>query len=128
MEITAVCKKDNFHYMYWSLMKNQLDISDNEIKILCKFIYHYMDSEGSREDIRWKYVFSTDIRKEIREVLGIPDSSFNQSFHKLKNKKIKMLNGPAILKDDNGYKLDKRLCVPFYQKLIFNFKEPSLND
>lgn len=119
--------KENYYASILNFFNGYYKFTDLEIKIMGAFLYHYKKADPAPDSIRWKYAFSTETRKEIRESLEMSTNVFNTTLHKIKNRIIPSLNSPAIIANKDGFEIHKNLLFPdnLTLKVKFEIEEPK---
>lgn len=99
----------------WTLYKNQLTTS--EIAILSYILYYNEKYKSIKEDdVRYELLFSTSVKKKIREEFSIDSQKFETYLNKLRKK--------GIITSSNGINprfivyIDNSLTVSFNFKLV----------
>ena len=92
--------EDQVFKEYYKLLNNFIDLTPVEISIISQLVYHYFQTEGAKEKIRWQWTFSTDTRQQIRETLDMSTNNFNTN---LTNLRKKMFDGEPVIQKTGGY-------------------------
>jgi len=102
-------------------MNFMLGLTPQERDVLAELISLNNEYEALPEEKRAKFILSTDVRKEIREDLGIAEKQFNVIISKLRKKT--MFNKPLIddknilhpelryKPDTDGYRIEVNLVM-----------------
>tara|TARA_R110000868_G_C10967318_1_gene769255 strand:- start:7189 stop:7671 length:483 start_codon:yes stop_codon:yes gene_type:complete len=113
--------KENYYASIINFFNSYYGFTNLEIKILGAFLYHYKRAFPAEDSICWKYAFSTETRKEIREYLNMDSNTFNTTLHKLKTKDISGINAAAIYTDNNILKINSNFIYPENLELKVKF-------
>lgn len=114
IDIEIVNNRDIAFY-YVSIWNGILSLRESEASLLVKFLEKYLQLYQlykTKEDI-YEKLFSSRIRKEIRESLNISEHVFNQRLMYLKKKNV-------IFIKDGIYYIDDRF-IPT-KEIVFKFK------
>lgn len=75
-----------------------MDLTIKEIEVLAEFVRLSNEYAALPEEKRAKFIFSTDMRKEVVEKLSIDDSSLNNILSRLRTKTF--LGNPILSKEN----------------------------
>ena len=95
-----------FLVSYLTVLNPVLKLKDMEITVLSAFLMVWYPNKG-KENID-KLLFSTKVRKMVRESVGISEASFNNHITSLRKKKViqgKAIN-PSVLKNLDSEKVE----------------------
>lgn len=87
-----------FYRQILAFMNFMLGLTPQERDVLAEIIKLDNEYEALPEDKRAKFILSTDMRKEIRELLEIEEKQFNVILSRLKKKTF----GPKLILDENN--------------------------
>lgn len=105
--MTKVAKKvikvkvtdENVYHHIFTFLKPIVGLTTKEIEVVSQIIFKYQQSAGAEEEVRWKYTFSTESRKEIREALeNNKEGNFNELISQLKKKDTPL--GKVLMKNE----------------------------
>lgn len=113
--------KENYYASIINFFNSYYGFTNLEIKILGAFLFHYKKAFPAEDSICWKYAFSTETRKEIREYLNMDSNTFNTTLHKLKTREVSGLKTSAIYVQDNILKIHKNFIYPENLELKVKF-------
>tara|TARA_B100000927_G_scaffold278670_1_gene261563 strand:- start:457 stop:897 length:441 start_codon:yes stop_codon:yes gene_type:complete len=98
-----------------------LNLTPQERDVLAELVSLNNEYEALPEDKRAKFILSTDVRKEIREDLDIPEKQFNVIISKLRKKTMfgkplinenNVLHSELQFKPDNdGFRIEVNLVM-----------------
>ncbi len=104
-----------------AFMNFMLGLTPQERDVLAELISLNNEYEALPEEKRAKFILSTDVRKEIREDLGIPEKQFNVIISKLRKKTMfdkPLIDDKNILHpelrykpDSDGYRIEVNLVM-----------------
>jgi len=102
-------------------MNFMLNLTPQERDVLAELVSLNNEYEALPEDKRAKFILSTDVRKEIREGLDIPEKQFNVIISKLRKKTMfgkplinenNVLHSELQFKPDNdGFRIEVNLVM-----------------
>ncbi len=118
MELKIKTNNHKFYRQFLELIRSIPPFNSlrtREIDVLAEIMYQYKKYENINNDVRTALVFSTEIRKEMRDNIDIIEESYNNNLSILKKK--------GLLKSDNS--LTPFLKNIFYEdgvylKFVFN--------
>ena len=84
-----------------AFMNFMLNLTPQERDILAELIRLDNEYEALPQDKRAKFILSTDMRKEIRELLNMEEKQFNVILSRLKSDKKSFMGKPLI--DENNF-------------------------
>ena len=87
-----------FYRQILAFMNFMLNLTPQERDVLAEIIKLDNEYEALPVDKRAKFILSTDMRKEIRELLEIEEKQFNVILSRLKKKTF----GPKLILDENN--------------------------
>lgn len=96
--ITIPTNDSKIYQQILSFMNFLLEATNQERQVLAELIKLNNEYAALAPIKRAKFILSTDMRKEMRELLDIPEKQFNGIISRLKKKE---LFGRAFLDDDN---------------------------
>jgi len=104
-----------------AFMNFMLNLTPQERDVLAELVSLNNEYEALPEDKRAKFILSTDVRKEIREGLDIPEKQFNVIISKLRKKTMfgkplinenNVLHSELQFKPDNdGFRIEVNLVM-----------------
>jgi len=104
-----------------AFMNFMLNLTPQERDVLAELVSLNNEYEALPEDKRAKFILSTDVRKEIREDLDIPEKQFNVIISKLRKKTMfgkplinenNVLHSELQFKPDNdGFRIEVNLVM-----------------
>ena len=92
-----------------AFMNFMLNLTPQERDVLAELVSLNNEYEALPEDKRAKFILSTDVRKEIREGLDIPEKQFNVIISKLRKKTMfgkPLINENNVLHSELQFKPD----------------------
>jgi len=92
-----------------AFMNFMLNLTPQERNVLAELVSLNNEYEALPEDKRAKFILSTDVRKEIREDLDIPEKQFNVIISKLRKKTMfgkPLINENNVLHSELQFKPD----------------------
>lgn len=113
--------KENYYASIINFFNSYYGFTNLEIKILGAFLFHYKKAFPAEDSICWKYAFSTETRKEIREHLDMDTNTFNTTLHKLKTREVPGLKASAIYVENDIFKIHKNFIYPENLELKVKF-------
>jgi predicted transcriptional regulator len=98
-KLVSIRTDDNQIYKHiLALMNFGMNLTDKEIEVLAEFVRLNNDYEALEPIMRAKFIFSTDMRKEIMEKLQMEESSFNNILSRLR--KATFIGKPVLSKEN----------------------------
>ena len=73
--------------------KKDVPLCEKEIEVYCTFIRYYNISEITNKEKRYSHLLGRDMRRVMRNELGMNTQLFNVYINKLREKKILLKNG-----------------------------------
>lgn len=83
-----------------TFMNFALNLTKQEIDLVAEVVKLNNEYEALPEDKRFKFIFSTEMRKETCVKIGLADKQFNTVLSNIKKKKY-LVNGLPIIDDEN---------------------------
>lgn len=113
--ITIKVNNRTFYRNFLDILKSRVPISNlrpKELDVLAELMYHNAQMKDMSADEKYDILFSTRMRKEMRESIGISEDSFNNN--------LSILRKWGLITKDNH--LNKSLeTVRFDGKFILEF-------
>lgn len=113
MNITVNVTKENRYELFIRFLNPILKLTDTEVRILAVFLGILETNKKTSREKVCKKMFSSEMRKRIRESLSISEPSFNNYLSSLKKKKL-------IVEKEYGYDLNEKIVID--DSLTINFK------
>jgi hypothetical protein len=99
MEIVKVnTKKLGLSKAYLTLFNGSLRLTDRELDLLSSLLDKYMElrGEGLKEPFLSKFVFSTEIKREVQSIMGINSQYFQNIVSNLVKKGVLSAEGTGL--------------------------------
>tara|TARA_Y100000593_G_C4290326_1_gene327903 strand:+ start:1167 stop:1523 length:357 start_codon:yes stop_codon:yes gene_type:complete len=116
MNIPIKCKSKEYFGIYLQLLNPVLKLKDREIEVLASFMLLLYNNRSMNTNKATELIFSTKVRKIIRESIGMSEASFNNHITSLRKKKLitgKNIN-PILLK---GFPINNSSNITFKLEL-----------
>lgn len=106
MKIQLPTNEDKFHEQILGFFNFGIGLTPQELKVLAKIISLNLEYKELPEEKRIKYIFSSEVRKEVCQELKISAQNFNNILTRLKKKTF--FSTPVL---DEDYKVPKALLI-----------------
>lgn len=106
---------------YISLMRPLFNIAPAGAKILAHLHSKYNESEGAKEEVRFQWLFSADVKREIKELLDMSDNSFNLQISALKKTQLPNNKGTVLYLNNNLLYINPLLLIDNKEPLVLKF-------
>lgn len=86
-KIKITTDKEKFYRQVLSLLSSMSPVKDlrpKELEVLSRILYYNNEYKHLDEDARMVLIFSTQMRRTIREELGLSEDSFNNNVSRLR--------------------------------------------
>lgn len=109
--ISNISDRDMFQ-AYYAILDKKHRLTEMEYKVLAELNYHayLIKDEVTSESLRWRLVFTPEVKNEICEYLDVKTSTLNNALTSLRSKGVivnnKVISDLLIYPSDSLFKLE----------------------